>query len=312
MKTIIKIFITIAILFTFWSWVSYAENYDQKVNSDNGATQNNVKNDYLNNSKSNNHIWEWNKGWVKWISYLMMNIAQSLKNIFIAIASIYFLIIVIKLLFTEWSSDEEFNKFKQWLIWITIWIIVMQIAYSYVSTIYNQKIGADIAEWLIQNIVEPLLKLLEFAAALFFIIIAIFAFYKILTSNWDEEKAKSWKKSFGFAIIGYLVLIISKYFVEAVYSKTLCETDWVINCINEKSLSDWAKTIFDIINWTNWFVWIVVVLMIIYTWAQIIFSNGDDEKIKKAKKSIIYIIIWITLLVINYLILTFFLVEKLT
>jgi hypothetical protein len=146
---------------------------------------------------------------------------------------------------------------------------------------------------------------------LFFIAIMLFAFYKIITSAWDEEKAKSWKKSIIFALVWFMVIKVSKFFVEAIYSQTLCSVDWIWNC-NKKSLSDWVQMSFDIINWLNGFVWVVIVMMIIYAWAQIIFSNWEDDKIKKAKKSIIYIIIWITLLIINYLILTFFLVDNLT
>lgn len=313
-KTIIKIFLIITLLFSFWSWVTYSENYDNRVNSDNKATTNNISDSYLDDTMSENHIWTWTQGWVEWISDLMMNIAQSLKNIFIAIASIYLLIITLKLLFAEWSNDEEFTKFKKWAQWITMWIIVMQIAYSYVSMIYNKKIGATLSEWLIENIVEPLIKLLETAASFFFIAVMVFAFYKIVTAAWDEEKAKSWKKSVWFAIIGFLIIKVSKFFIEATYSKTLCNIEWVtkITCENERSLSEWAKMTFEIINWLNGFVWIAVVIMIIYAWAQIIFSAWEDEKIKKAKQSLIYILIWITLLIMNYLILTFFLVDELT
>jgi len=50
--------------------------------------------------------------------------------------------------------------------------------------------------------------------------------------------------------------------------------------------------------------------MIIYAGAQIIFSNGDEEKIKKAKTSLIYIVIGIFILMVNYLILTFFLLDS--
>jgi hypothetical protein len=320
MKKIIKIFLILALLFSLWNWITHAiepadkVSYDQKVNSDNKPDKYSLKNvnNHLEKVKSDSHIWNSTKDWISWISDLMMNIAQSLKNIFIAIASIYFLIITLRLLFTEWSSDEEFNKFKKWAQWITVWIIVMQISFTYVSSIYNKKIGANISEWLINNVVEPLIKLIETAASFFFIAIIVFAFYKIVTSGWDDEKAKSWKKSVMFAIIGFVVVKLSKFLVEATYSKTLCNVEWVTSCTNQKSLSDWARIAIDVINWLNGFVWIVIVIMIIYAWAQIIFSNWDDEKIKKAKTSIIYILIWITLLIMNYLILTFFLVDNLT
>jgi hypothetical protein len=313
-KIIINFLLWITIIFSIFNWIVYANNsnYDNRVNSDNRTRENHITNDFLDDIKSENHIWKWTQWGVEWISDLMMNIAQSLKNIFIIIASIYFLIITLKLLFAEWSNDEEFNKFKNWTKWITAWIIVMQIAFSYVSMIYNKKIWADLSAWLIQNVIEPLIKLLETAASFFFIAVMVFAFYRIITSWWDDEKAKKWKNSIWFAILWFLVIKVSRFFVEAFYAKTLCNVEWVTSCVNERSLSDWAKIVFDIINWLNWFVWIVVVIMIIYAWAQIIFSSWDDEKIKKSKKSIIYIIIWITILIMNYLILTFFLVDDLT
>jgi len=323
MKKILKSLLIITILFTFGIiWVNAAPNtgnawvstnkYDQKLDSNNKTQDNWLTNSVL------EKLWNWDKDFIKtdvkweaWIYYTILKIAQSLKNIFLALASVYLLITVLKLLFTEWWSDEEFEKFKKWFKWITVWIIVMQIAYSYVSTIYNKKIGSEIAWWLVANIIDPLVKLLETAAAFFFVGIMIFSFYKLITAGWDEEKAKQWKISVLHAFIGFIVIKLSSYIVSATYSQTLCKVDWV-SCSNEKTLSDWAQIIFTLINWLNWFVWIAVVLMIIFAGSQIIFSNWEDEKIKKAKKSILYIIIWIVLLIMNYLILTFFLTPELT
>jgi hypothetical protein len=58
----------------------------------------------------------------------------------------------------------------------------MQISYSYVSIIYNKKDLTKISESLTENIIQPLIKLLETGASLFFIAIMLFAFYKIITS----------------------------------------------------------------------------------------------------------------------------------
>ncbi|MDR0772003.1 MAG: hypothetical protein LBF15_02935 [Candidatus Peribacteria bacterium] len=43
-------------------------------------------------------------------------------------------------------------------------------------------------------------------------------------------------------------------------------------------------------NWMNSFVGIIVIIMIMYAGATLLFG-GDEEKFKKAKKSIIYIAI---------------------
>ncbi len=324
-KKIFKILFTITLLFTLWiiginaevtspnigvADVSVSE-YDQRINSDNRLQEN-----WLNNPRLNKFWWSEKNfikagvTWESWLYLLIIKIAQSIKDIFLILATVYFLIIVLKLLFSEWSSEEEWWKFKKWIIWITIWIMLMQIAYSYVFLIYNRRIWPEIAWGLISWIIEPLLKLLETSAAFFFIMIMIFSFYKIITAGWEEEKAKQWKMSVLYAFVGFLVIRVSSFIVSATYSQTLCEVIWV-NCDNEKDLSDWAQIIFTVINWLNWFVWIAVVIMIIYAWSQIIFSNWEDEKIKKAKNAILYIIIWIVLLIVNYFILTFFLTPEL-
>lgn len=324
-KNIIKILLVIAIIFNIWilwtnntnaapnTWVSgiSTNQYDQKIDSNNRMWDNWLSNDPL------NKLWNWDQNlikpgqtWERWIYETILKVAKSLKNIFLALATIYFLITVLKLLFSEWSSDEEFWKFKKWFIWISMWIIIMQIAYSYVNTIYNKKIGSEIAGSLISNIADPLIKLLETAAAFFFIAIMVFSFYKMVTAAWDEEKAKQWKLWVLHAFIWFIVIRLSSVIVSAFYSKTLCSVDNV-SCTNPKKLSDWAQIIFTVINWLNWFVGLAVVLMIIYTGFQIIFSGWEDDKIKTTKKSILYIIIWIVILIMNYFILTFFLTPNL-
>ena len=342
MKIISKIICTIILTLAMWISFSYAddinENFDSNFDADisldnpfevegNGTwipidindqkldTLNNISEGKERNTKlkalneeKDKYIGVEAAAWDRWIFYFLVRIAKSLKNIFFTIASIYFLIIVLRLLFTE-NSEEEFGKFKKWILWITVWIIVMQIAYSLVITTQNQGISWGLANSLLQNIVRPLIALLETAASFFFIAIAIFAFYRMVTSAWDEEKAKSWKMSVFYAIIGFIVIKISSLIVKTTYSKTLCDNDDITCSWWSANIEAWAWIIFKIINWLNGFVWIAVVIMIIYAWVQIIFSNWEEEKIKKAKTSILYIFIWIFVLTMNYLILTLFLLD---
>ena len=326
-KTIVKIFLTIALLFSFWIISVNAENIFTGDNKEIkittwdatrasglknlwgsaklGSDKHLEKNPLLKEMKSDKHFSANAKNWERWISDFILNIAKAIKNIFLAITWVYFLIIVLRLLFTE-NAEEEFEKFKKWIRWITAWIILMQVSYSFVDTIYNKEVGAKLAWSLIENIVQPMVKLLETAASFFFIAIAIFAFFSIISSNWDEEKAKKWKMSVAYAIIWFLVIKVSNFLITWVYSKTLCENKGIKGC-QAVEIKETAWIMFDVINWTNGFVWIVVVIMIIYTWFQIIFSNWEDEKIKKSKKSLIYIIIWILILTMNFIILEFFL-----
>jgi len=332
-KTIFKIFLIIALLFSFWiisvnaeniftgdnkeikitTWgATRASDWNNLWGSANWGSKIHKKNDlFMELKDTKRHFKASENTWEKAIRNMIFNIAKNIKNIFLAITWVYFLIIVLRLLFTE-NAEEEFEKFKKWIIWITAWIILMQVSYSFVDTIFNKEVDAKLAWSLIENIVQPMVKLLETAASFFFIAIAIFAFFRIISSNWEEEKAKKWKISVAYAIIWFLVIKVSNFLVTWIYSKTLCKHSSEIGTCNAVEIKETAWVMFDVINWTNGFVWIVVVIMIIYTWFQIIFSNWEDEKIKKSKKSLLYIVIWIIILTMNYIILTFFLKGDLT
>jgi len=276
---------------------------------------------HMNNIQSTSTwVWEFTASsitkWDQWIYNIIIKIARDLKNLVFVISTIYFLIIVFKLLLSD-NTEEELANFKKWVIWISIWIVVMQVAYGFIRTltVYNGwVIWQPFWQEVYLNIIEPLIKILEMWASFAFIAIAIYAFYKIVTSNWDDEKAKTWKMTIVYAIIWFIVIKISRAIVETVYWKINCDATNAKSffifqndkCIEPASLSKFAQIVLDIINWMNGFVWIITVIMIIYVWAQIFLSAWDEEKLKNGKKAIIYIIIWLFILFANYLILTFF------
>lgn len=66
-----------------------------------------------------------------------MSAARDLKNIFFAVASVFFLYLVLRLLFSE-NGDEDTKKFKDGIMWITIGMVVMQISYTFVTVIYDK------------------------------------------------------------------------------------------------------------------------------------------------------------------------------
>lgn len=260
------------------------------------------------------------RNWDQWIYNIIVRIARDLKNFVFVISTIYFLIIVFKLLLSE-NTEEELWNFKKWIIWISIWIVVMQVAYGFVRTlaIYNgwviwQPFGQEVYK----NIINPLISVIEIWASFVFIAIAIYAFYKMVTSNWDDEKAKSWKMTIFYAILWFIIIKVSRRIVETVYWRINCantsDNSFFIfqndKCIEPSNLSNFSNIILNIINWMNWFVWIITLIMVIYVWAQVFLSFWDEEKLKNGKKAIIYIIIWVLVLFTNYLILTFFFPAK--
>jgi hypothetical protein len=77
---------------------------------------------------------------------------------------------------------------------------------------------------IIEYIVYPLLALLQTLASLFFIAMAFFAFYRLITANGNEEAVKTGKMTILYALIGFLVIRFAKAIVEAFYGHINCDS----------------------------------------------------------------------------------------
>ncbi len=271
------------------------------------------KNDKLKDFDENDQFISVSKWWWEWLYNTLIRLARDIKNLFYMIASVYFLIITLKLIFSN-NSEEELGNFKKGIIWISVWLIIMQVAYAFVTVWYDKGVSAYTAVGFMDYIVMPLIALLQTLVSLFFIAIAVFAFYTLVTANGNEEAIKNSKNSIVYALIGFLIVRFAQEVVEAFYGKINCEdygNGFIVvdggKCVNQADVSEWINIVIMLINWFNGFVALVVLLMIMYAGSQILLSGGDEEKIKKWKQSIIYIAVWLVILALNYLILTFFL-----
>lgn len=278
-----------------------------------GTESDNVdNNDKLQNFNDNGQFIEVSTWGEKWIYNTLILFARDLKNLFYIIATVYFLIISLKLILAS-NTEEELGNFKKGIIWITIWLIVMQIAFAFTKILYDQWVSARLWASLIENLIWPLISLIYTLASVFFIAMAIYAFYRLVTANGNEEAVKSWKMTIIYALLGFIILRFARAIVEAFYGSINCESfdyGFIIingeNCINRLDISEGANIILTVLNWVNGFIALIVLLMIIYAGFQILLSGGDEEKVTKGKTAIIYIALGLLLLVINFLLLTFF------
>jgi len=322
MKVLVKIFL----LFIIFLWFFWNINFSQasQVSQINNESWIQVDKGTDRNNRLTN-FWKWKSwfaqvwvNWARWFYYTLIEIAHSLKNLMYIIATIFYIIIAIKLIVVE-NTEEQVWKFKKWIIWITAWLVVMQMAYVYSITLFSQQIWEALAVDLINNIINPLIWLLEVLASIFFIAIAIFAYYRMVTAHWNEEEVKRAKMSIVYAIMWFILMKLAKVIVEWVYWKLECRSETVAgydivttNCIWETQTTQLTSTFMQIINWMNWFIWIITIILIIYAGFMVLISWWDEEKLKKAKNILIYIIIGIFILSINYLILTFFILPEVT
>ena len=297
----IFLYLWLLIVLLFWIFQSVSawdvsglfENFDEWT-----VRESEIDNDFLNQFDDRKFSTSNGIDGAKWIAGLILSIAQSAKNLIFWIATLVFLVIVIKLLVSS-NTEEESRKFRMWLIWIVVGIAVMQLSYSVVEVIFWQWANEATGELILRDILEPIIQLFYYGVAFVFLVMAIIAFYLIVTSNGDEEKARKWKFTILYALAGFIVVKTANVLVNASFNKSYQQTsDTTISLVN---------TLASVINWSQWFLYLFLVIALIYSGAQIITANGDPEKLTKARRSIIFIFIGLFILVTSWLIVTFLL-----
>lgn len=240
----------------------------------------------------------------------MFTLAKSLKNIAILIAVFYLVFSVYRLLFSA-AAEDDIKKWKLSIIWTTVAIILMQSSFSFVETINYEDVDWNLATKVMKNILFPFLALLQTLASFAFLAMAIFAFYKIVTSAGDEEGAKAGKRTVIYAIIGFALLKIPQYVIDSTYGRVV-NCAWGVlssdKCIETpQNLSGLVKTVANAINYINGFLMLVVLVLVIYAGFLVLTSGGDDEKMKRAKSIIVYAIIGVVLIASSYMLFNLFL-----
>lgn len=327
MKVLQKIILSFIIWYSLFWWIQIThgslefEIWQSQSNTDLnlqtwGNKTNNIDQTKLELLNKTWDIWVSSQTWSVGIKNTLVRIAKDLKNLFFYIASLYLLIIILITLFSE-KTEEASNNLKKWVLWVTLWLVVTQSAYAFIMVLFDKWVSENLAEEFAERLFEPFIWLLQGAASFFFIIVAIFAFYRLVTSNGNEDDAKSWKLSILYAIIWFVIVKVTTIMVEAIYGKVDCSessltdilsasTNQRTQCLWDTEIGESVQVIVTIINWANWFIGIIVVVLTIYAWARILLSAWDEDTLKNAKNSILYIAIWLLLLVMNYMILTFF------
>lgn len=241
----------------------------------------------------------------------LISIARDVKNLFMAIAIIYLVISVLRLLFSKGGEDDA-KKWKSSIFGTTIGIVVMQSAFVFVTTLYDKNITGRTADVFLDRIVYPFVTLMELLASFAFLFIAFLAFFKLVTAGGDDDKAKQAKRSIATGIAGFMLIKLPKAIVTSIYGSVKCENTLIFGVckLEDPNLSGAVTVMTKVVNYINGFLGIVTVLLIIYAGWLVLTSGGDDEKLKKAKGTIKYIFVGLFLIVASYSLFNFFLLKS--
>jgi hypothetical protein len=252
------------------------------------------------------------------ILWAFTTVAFQIKNFFIGIAILFLIVGILKLLFSS-SDEENVKKWRSNIVWTSVGIFVMQISFSVWNTLILKSssdiIGSSFGWDFWVNIFAPIVNLLQMLAAFGFLFMAVWAFFMLVTAWGDEEKAKKAKNTILYAIVGFLLIRIPYSIVKAFYGRPGCENSGggfitLGTCdIKSVDLSAGIGIIWKIFTYFNTFLSVICVILIVYAGWLVLISGGEEEKLKKAKNIILYIVIGFVILVASHAIFRFFILK---
>jgi Type IV secretion system pilin len=246
-------------------------------------------------------------------------IAFQIKNVVIILAVIFLVIAVIKLLFSP-NSDEDMKKWRNSIIWVSVGIFVMQIAFSAWSALLIQgtawRIDGNLgwAIWL--QIFAPIVGVMQMLASFAFLMMVVYAFFTIVGGAGDEEKLKKWRRTIIYGLIGFFLMKLPETIISSLYgvpSPGCIGTNYADRGVCEltnQNISGTVGLIGKIITYVNWFLMLACVILVIYAGWLVLISAGDEEKLKKAKSTILYVFVGFIVLVASHAIFRFFILQS--
>lgn len=221
------------------------------------------------------------------IRNVLINLFKQGAIIVFIIALAVAFISVIKLL-SSGSGEEDFSGWIKTLAWSVMGLFLISIAYTAIRmfetrVFSTESISGQTVYDAVINIIYPVLNFLRYIAATVFFMVAIFAFYQIVTSSGDEEKFGTGKNTFIGAIIGFIVMMIAEPLVRIAYGGGKCGGNTIFgistNCTNRSfDVSGTFGIIAKIIVFLNGFIALITLIMIMYAGFLILTGGGDEEK----------------------------------
>lgn len=207
------------------------------------------------------------------IRNFLFTLFKDIAIILFVAAVILAFVATIKLL-TSPNNEEDFSQWMLTLVWSVGGLFIISIAYTVIqqfeqNVTSTQTISGQTVYYMVINIIYPILNFIRYMAGICFFLAAVFAFYRIVTSMGDEERATDGRKVFIGSVFGFIIMLIAEPIVRLVYGGGKCGGESIfgvsIDCSERVfDASGALGTIAKMIVFLNGFIAIITIVMLMY------------------------------------------------
>jgi len=244
---------------------------------------------------------------IAYINNTGFSILTTIKVVFGWVLVIFMVYTGTQMVLSLWSDEEELKKAKTSLRYATIWLVFINIP----GTLFNafnktDSVTLDGRIWYSSWVRTPgtsdsnifidifnfwytlntdIIWFIQVALSAIAIFMIVVSGIKILTSRGKEEKITEQKNKITWSIIGLVFIWFIESWKEVVF-------EWKVD--------DWANFFGTMSNLALFFAWPIAIFFLTLAWYYYITSNGDEERVKKAKAIVINTVIATLILLASY------------
>lgn len=249
---------------------------------------------------------KYNSSWniVDDVNNVWLSLLTTTKLLLQWVLIIFIVIVWAQMIMAMWSDEEKLTNSKRQLWYTLVAIIFINIPWTIYNMFHNDDQGKIWKTWAnswrddwesgnifidsfsfwttLNDQIIWFLEVIIFAAAVFMIMLA---WIRIMTARWKEEAISEWKNKIIYSVIAVILVGFIEMWKYVAF-------EW--------NISDWVDFFSTLANLALFFAWPVAIFFLSFAWYYFVTSNGDEERIKKAKTIVINTVIATLILLASY------------
>lgn len=274
----------IQILFTVILWLSlFTTAYWWAINFNQHSWIDNIQKNSINSS----NIGSWDiEDNIKWASKEIFKIAKTILWWLFVIMLVYAWAMMI---LSMWSNEDQLSNAKKSVWFAVVWLLFINIPWTLFDA-FSWKKRDDITWALWDNTTEYsrnlfvnsdifwsalwwIIDFLQIAIVSFAVLIVVLQWIKIMTARWKDEDISEAKNKIIYSVMWLIFIWIMEAWRYIMFT---WDFKWA-----------WAWLFWSLANLALYFAWPIAIFFLSLAWYYYITSNGDEDRVKKAKNIVI-------------------------